>query len=90
VELNDGGKTFTLETLDGSEPDYQYYSMDENPVIEGDKQDGKRRLMHVLAVSPRKDGIEVEGMVSLYNRFRHGIRLSVKPGSPIKPSRAHL
>jgi HNH endonuclease len=73
----------------GLEPDYRYYSIDENPIIEGDKQDGKRYLMHVLAVSPRKDGIEVEGMVSLYNRFRHGIRLSVKPGSPIEP-RGHI
>jgi len=73
----------------GVEPDYQYYSIDEKPVIEGDKQDGKRCLMHVLAVTPRKDGIEVEGMVSLYNRFRHGIRLSVKPGSTIKP-RGHI
>jgi hypothetical protein len=73
----------------GVEPGYQYYAIDENPLLEGDKRDGKRYFMHALVVGPRSDGIEVDGIVSLYNRFRHRIRLSVKPGSPIEP-RGHI
>lgn len=68
----------------GAEPDYQYYAIDELPIVEGDKQDNKRLFGHMLLVNMR-DGFEVEGIVSLYNRFRHGIRLSVAPGSPLEP-----
>jgi hypothetical protein len=44
---------------------YRYYAIDENPILEGDKRDGKRFFMHALLLKQRGDGIEVEGMVSL-------------------------
>lgn len=71
--------------LRGVEPDYDYYSVDDAPAIQGDKQGGKRALIHILFVQMLKDGVGVEGMVSLYNRFRHGFRLSRDPGPPIEP-----
>jgi hypothetical protein len=70
--------------MHGTEPDYQYYVIDELPIVEGDKQDKKRLFGHMLLVNMR-DHSEVEGIVSLYNRFRHGIRLSVAPGAPLDP-----
>jgi len=75
--------------LRGIEPSYRYYAIDENPILDGDKRDGKRYFMHALLLKQRSDGIEVEGIVSLYNRFRHGFRLSVAPGTPIEP-RGHV
>lgn len=69
----------------GVEPDYDYYSIDEAPAIQGDKQDGKRAFIHILAAQMMKDGVGVEGLVSLYNRFRHGFRLSRDPGPPLEP-----
>jgi len=71
--------------LRGIEPDYEYYSIDESPAIDGDKQDGKRALVHIVYVAMRNDGGGIEGMVSLYNRFRHGFRLSLDPEPPIEP-----
>jgi hypothetical protein len=69
----------------GEEPKYAYYGMDEEPILEGDKQNGNRYACHLLLVNHRRGGIALEGIVSLYNRFRHGLLLSVDPGSPIEP-----
>jgi HNH endonuclease len=89
------GSKFAFETrfnairdlvMRATEPSYEYYAIDELPIVEGDKQGGKRLFGHMLLVQQRKDGVEVEGIVSLYNRFRHGIRLAVEPGTAITPS----
>lgn len=67
----------------GVEPEYSYYAIDAHPIVHGDKQNGQRLLGHALVVQHR--GIDVSAIVSLYNRFRHGIRLAVAPGTPIEP-----
>lgn len=74
--------------LKGAEPARHYYQVDEHPMIEGDKQNGKRFGGHVLTVYDRKDGRGVEAVVSLYNWLRHGFLLSEEPGLP--ESRGHF
>jgi len=80
----DAMRAFVME---GIEPPFEYYAIDENPVIEGDKQNGQRFLGHAVVASPYGDGIQV--VVSLYNRFRHGIRLTTEGGHLIEP-RGHF
>ena len=64
----------------GIKPERRYYAIDEHPIVEGDKQGTRRLFGHMLVVNRLKDGVGVEGIVSLYNRFRHGFCLSVEPG----------
>lgn len=73
--------------MEGVEPDFPYYAIDDKPLIAGDKQDGKRFLGHALVV--RHDGAGIEAVVSLYNRFRHGLRLTTQGGDLIE-SRGHF
>ena len=81
------------------EPAYRYYAIDENPILEGDKRDGKRCFMHALLLKQRSDSVEVESIVNLFNRFRHGapcwlsmssggimIRHAVLPVVDVKPT----
>jgi len=75
--------------MDGIEPSYPYYGIDEHPIVEGDKQNGRRLFGHALTLHHRPDGVELEGVVSLYNRFRHGFRLAIETGTPIPP-RGHF
>lgn len=69
----------------GVKPERHYYAIDEHPIIEGDKEGARRLFGHMLLVNRLKDGAGIEGIVSLYNRFRHRFCLSVDPGSPIEP-----
>lgn len=73
--------------MNGTAPSYPYYSIDEEPIFEGDKQDGKRVLGHAIVMVQHGD--EVEVVVSLYNRFRHRFVLANTPGTPLPP-RGHF
>ena len=41
------------------------------------------------AITVRQRGDDVEGIVSLYNRFRHGFLLALRPGTVLEP-RGHF
>jgi len=71
----------------GTEPTYKYFDVDENPIVTWDKQDGKRLFGHALVVRQRDD--QVEAIVSLYNRLRHGYLLALGPGTYLEP-RGHF
>jgi hypothetical protein len=68
--------------MTGTEPDHQYFSIDEEPIVGGDKVRG-RLHGHIIVVQSR--GNYVEGVVSPYNRFRHGFRLGLVSGAPVGP-----
>ena len=55
----------------GVKPERQYYAIDEHPIVEGDKQGTRRLFGHMLVVNRLKDGVGVEGIVSLYNLELH-------------------
>lgn len=59
--------------LRGREPEGKYYTIDEKPVLDGDKREGARLFGHFLALEVI-DGFLV-ATVSLYNRFRHRVTL---------------
>jgi len=73
--------------MNATVPASPYYSIDEEPLIDGDKQDGKRVLGHAIVVV--QHGNEVEVIVSLYNRFRHRFVLANSPGTTLPP-RGHF
>lgn len=73
--------------MHGSEPEFAYYALDEEPLIKGDKQDDLRLKIHAIVVQPLPDGIRA--IVTLYNRFRHGFRLTTRPPQGFE-SRGHL
>jgi len=72
----------------GTEPDHKYFDIDERPIVTGDKQDGARLFGHILLVKQRGHH-DVEGVVSLFNRFRHGFHLAWSPGNVLEP-RGHF
>lgn len=59
--------------LRGHEPECTYYTIDEEPILDGDKRDGVRLFGHFLVLE------QVEGRLvatrSMYNRFRHRVTL---------------
>jgi HNH endonuclease len=69
--------------MDGVEPGYPYYSIDEEAILEGDKEGGRRVLGHMIVLAQHGD--EVEVTVSLYNRFRHKFVLANTAGTPLPP-----
>jgi hypothetical protein len=66
----------------GKEPDRPYFEIDGGPIIHGDKVD-TRWDGHILVVETR--GPYVQAIVSLYNRLRHGLRLTWMSGAPVGP-----
>jgi hypothetical protein len=66
----------------GTDPDHAYFSIDEQPIVGGDKVHG-RLHGHIVVIQSR--GNYVEGVVSPYNRFRHGFRLGLVSGAPVGP-----
>lgn len=73
--------------LRGVEPSYPYYSIDEEALIDGDKEGGARAHGHAIVVVEHGD--EVEAIVTLYNRLRHRLILANSPGTPLPP-RGHF
>jgi len=73
--------------MNGTVPDYSYYSIDDKAIFAGDKEDGTRVFGHVIALT--QHDVEVEVIVSLYNRFRHRLILANTPGTQLTP-RAHF
>jgi hypothetical protein len=75
--------------VDGIQPPDKYYVCDERPILADDKK-GRRLNAHFLIVETRREGpVGIDGIVSLYNRFRHSVRLSAVPGTGL-PRRGHL
>jgi len=68
--------------MTGTEPDYKYFDMDQNPIIDGDKRTGSY-LGHALLVLQKHR--QIEGVVSLYNRFRHGFLLARDSSLQLEP-----
>lgn len=56
------------------EPEGTYYTIDEQPVLEGDKRDGGRLFGHLLVLE--EIGGQFVATISLYNRFRHRVTLA--------------
>jgi hypothetical protein len=65
--------------LRGREPVESYYTIDGEPVLNGDKRDGVRLFGHFLVLEVINGSLVAT--VSLYNRFRHRVTLAAHGSS---------